>query len=230
MATLLLNPRKRRAKSRKARSPAQRAATRRMIAANKSHAPRRSRRRRAVAVRANPVVHRRRRSMARRTRRNPISARRAFSSMRSSGAMSMLKTGAIAGVGAVAVDLLFAQVARFLPASMVTAGNADGSANYLYFAAKAATALGVGIFGAKVLPRSFAQAAAVGSLTIMAYQLARSMVPASLTLGRVGAYINPGRVVNPGRLNGTMSAYLPTTGAAGPGAMAANRGMAMARR
>lgn len=204
MATLLLNPAKRRRarKSRKARSPAQRAATRKMLAANRARRPG-SRRRRAT-VHANPVHHRRRSY-----RRNPIGgrSRRAFNSVRASGAFNLMKQGAMLGVGAVAVDILWGQLQRFLPASMAVPMNTDGSTNWLYFAGKAAAAIGVATFGRKVLPARFAEAAGVGALAIMAYQIGRSMVPSSLVLG---AYVNPGRVVGPrmAGLRGGMGAYV----------------------
>lgn len=209
MAQLLLNPRKRSRKARKSRkhrTAAQRAATRRMIAANRSR--RGGGRRRAVVVHANPV-----RRSRRRYRRNPVGgsrARRHYNAIRSSGAFNMLKSGAMMGVGAVAVDLLFGQLARFLPASMAVPQNADGSTNWLYFATKAAIAVGVGAYGRKVIPAKYAEAAAIGSLSILAYSIARSMVPSSLAMG---AYVNPARVVNQQRLNG-MRAYLPTSSAA----------------
>lgn len=221
MATLLLNPRRRRkaAKSRKHRTAAQRAATRRMIAANRarkgSSAPRRARRsRRRSVVLANPI--RRARRSRRSYRRNPIGGR-AFNRVRSSGAFNMLKQGGMLGVGAVAVDILYGQLLRFLPASMALPMNSDGSTNWMYFAGKAATAIGVATFGKKVIPARFAEMAGVGTLAIMAYQIARSMVPASLTLG---AYVNPGRVVG-GRMNGLrgpVGAYqqLPGAGSASP--------------
>lgn len=220
MATLLLNPAKRRRarKSRKARSPAQRAATRKMLAANRgrkaaSHRARRSRR--AVVVHHNPVRRR-----ARRYRRNPVGARRAFNRVRSSGAFNLLKQGGMLGVGAVAVDILWGQLVRFLPASMALPMNSDGSTNWMYFAAKAAAAVGVATFGRKVIPARFAEAAGVGALTIMSYQIARSMVPTALTMG---AYVNPGRVMGP-RMNGLKGGSAPQLGAyVNAGGFAASR-------
>lgn len=194
MATLLLNPAKRRRarKSRKARSPAQRAATRKMLAANRARSGGARRSRRRSVVHANPVVRRRRRSF----RRNPVGgrSRRAFNRVRASGAFNLVKQGAMLGVGAVALDILWGQLLRFLPASMALPLNSDNTTNWTYFAGKAATAVGVGMFGRKVLPGRYAEAIAVGSLAILGYQIARSMVPSSLTMG---AYVNAGRVVGP---------------------------------
>lgn len=211
MATLLLNPRRRRrAGVKKHRSAAQRAATRRMLAANRARVHRNPvhKRRRAVTHHAAPVRHRRH------FRRNPAArhhARRALHGFRASGAMNMIKSGAMMGVGAVAGDLLYGQLIRFLPASMATPTNpADQSTNWLYFAGKAAMFVGIGVYGRKVLPARIAEAAAVGGLSVLFYSIARSMVPASLTLG---AYVNPARVMNPGRPRVGMGAYQSLPGA-----------------
>lgn len=225
---LLLNPRKRRARktaSRKRRSPAQRAATARMLAANRSRS----------GVARNPARRRRR---ATSYRRNPIGARRrrSFSTggVSATGVMGYVKDGAMMGVGAVAVDIIFGQVNRFLPANMATPVDTTGATNWLYFVAKAGVAIGIGIFGRKSSFRKYTDAAAGGAMAIMAYQIARSMLPAGTTLG---AYMNPALVMSPVRnraqLNG-MSAYVALPGSAGqvgPGAAALHAAkMSMVRR
>lgn len=225
---LLLNPRKRRARkagAKRRRSPAQRAATARMLAANRSRGrvarnPARRRRvtyHRRAALRHNPIRRARRSSY----RRNPISG----------NVTAMLKVGAIGGVGAVGVDIIFGYLAPMLPASMSTPVNATtGGTNWLYFAAKGAVAIGIGTYGGKLMKPQTAEAIAVGALTIMAYQIARSLVPASVTMG---AYVNPGRVMRPGPMSGAMTnnmgAYLPRS-APQPGANVSNmRAPMMAR-
>lgn len=176
------NPRRRKArKSRKHRSPAQRAATRRMIAANRSR----------FGIRANP----RRRS--RRVRRNPVAAmshhrrvaRRASSGFRGmgSGAMGLVKAGAVGAGGALTVDIAMGFVNGFLPATMSTKLNADGSPNYVNYAAKGALAVALAHFGRRLVGPGIAHTMAAGSFTVMAYELLRPMVqnilPGSLTLG-----------------------------------------------
>lgn len=206
---LLGNPARRRKtrknpKRRHARSAAQRAATMRMLAANRS---RDGHRRRRSVVRANPV-HRRR--YGRRTRRNPINL---FGG--SSGGMnlsSMVKQGAIQGVGAVGVDVTFGFIAPMLPATMNTPVASDGvTTQWLYFVAKGAVAVGI----AALLRKSGGKAAAIGramaegSLTVMSYQIARSMFASFAPSIALGAYTNTQRtMVNQqrSRLSG-MGAY-----------------------
>jgi len=203
MSTLfMVNPRskRRRGKSRKHRSAAQRAATARLVALNKGFRrnPRRKsrkasrRKQRGFAVMSAPRVHRLRRR-----------ARRAFESMRShfagggivGSASSLLKAGAIGGAGAVAVDVGMSYVRSYLPSSMTSPVNADGSANFGYFGAKAALAIALGVYGRRI-PKlgAFAGRMAEGALTVMAYQLMRPMVPANM----LGAYMNPAPTMRAG--------------------------------
>lgn len=206
---LIGNP-KRRSGAKRRRSPAQKAATRRMLAANrarKNPAARKRRRtaRRSVAV-AGPVRRTARRSVRR-------SARRSFSGMtsgiRASGALGLVKAGAIGGAGAVAVDIAFGQAGRILPAGWVSPMNADGSTNWLYFAAKAGAAVALGMYGRKVMPAPIAAKMAEGSLTVLSYQIMRGMIPASIGLG----YYNPVPVMSQPRPG--MGAYLPRSSGMG---------------
>ncbi len=204
------NPRRRARKSGKRRSAAQRAATARMLAANRSargSAPKRRRaKRRTSVVSAAP-----RRSVRRVSRRSVRrSARRMGSSLRSSGIVGMLKSGLVGGAGAIGVDVAMGYVAPMLPASMQTPVDpATGGINYGYVGVKAAIAIAVGHFGRRISPE-YAPQAANGALTVLAYQLLRPMVPASVTLGRVGN-INPAPTMRP-RLSG-MNAYVSGVGA-----------------
>jgi len=201
------NPRKKR------RSAAQKAATRKMVAANRRRrnpraaaTPRKRARRRTTAR----AVVRRTRSAVRRTgTRARRYARRASGSLRGigGGAMGLVKAGAIGAGGALAVDVAMGFVNGFLPASMATKLNADGSNNYMNYAVKGALAVALAHFGGKVVSRETAQRMAAGSMTVMAYELlrplAQSVLPASMslgyyanantpsgTLGRLGQYQN----------------------------------------
>lgn len=214
MSQLLLlgNPRKRARKGRKARSPAQRAATARMLAANRSKragpARKRRSRRRASVVSAAPA-RRSRRSAAkvgRRSRRRSSSLRGLMSGS-GSGALSMVKSGAIGGAGAVANDILFGLAGKVLPAGWVSPQNADGSTNYMAFAAKAGTAIALGMFGKKVMPGALAAKMADGALTVLAYQLMRPMVPTSIMNGL--GYYNPAPTMAPRRLNAYVNTGRP---------------------
>lgn len=198
MSQLLLlgNPKRRKSRKsakRRARSAAQKAATRRMLAARFGHNPkpakRRSRRRAAPAV-------------SRRSRRSS-----AMGSVRSfgAGAVPMLKSGLVGGVGGVANDMAFGLVSRVLPANLTTPIAADGGTNFAYFAAKAATAVAIGTLGRRLpVVGPYATRMGEGALSILAYQLIRPMVPAAVPLSsynpaplqaprRLGAYVNNGQ-------------------------------------
>lgn len=198
-----VNPRrKRRSKSRKHRSAAQRAATARLVALNRRtrRNPRRTtrkmRRRQRGFVMA-PSAHR-----VRRIRRH---ARRAFGAIRArfggglmGNAAGLLKAGAIGGAGAVAVDVGMSWIKGYLPTSMQSPVNTDGSANFGYFGAKAALAIALGAYGSKLpVVGKYAGRAAEGALTVMSYQLLRPLVPSTM----LGAYVNPAPTMRPG-MNG----------------------------
>ncbi len=197
--TIAANPRKRRGSKR--RSAAQRAATRRMIAANRATRHNPKRRRKARKASAAPAVSRR----IRRTRsRSRSVSRRASASMRGigGGAMGILKAGAIGAGGAIAVDVAQGFVNGFLPVSMNSKINADGTTNYLNYAVKGALAVGLAHFGGKVVSSETAKRMAVGSMTVMAYELLRpfaaSVLPASMSLG----WYSPGMTFKAGSQSG----------------------------
>ncbi len=153
------------------------------------------RRRAKPALMSNPVKRRRRRLGAIRTKakramrkykRNP-SLRLSMTTVTNMG-----KTAVIGAVGAIAVDALFGQVKGFLPASMQTATDAGGGLNPLYFLAKGSLAVLGGVFGAKLTKH--AGTMAEGSLTVSAYEVMRSFVPASVNLG----YANPAQLAQRG--------------------------------
>ncbi|MHB8674554.1 MAG: hypothetical protein ACYDAK_12880 [Candidatus Limnocylindrales bacterium] len=219
--TIAANPRKRRARKssgRKHRTAAQRAATRRMLAANRARrggaVARNPRRRRAVAR----VVHHTRvvrRSAKRRSVRR--SARRGMSlGGMKAGAFALLKAGAIGAGGALTVDVAMGFVNGYLPATMNTKLNADGSVNYLNYAVKGALAIGLAHFGKRVVSAETANRMATGSFTVMAYEILRplavSVMPATMNLGyfapgkRLAAYAN----TQPGALRLGKYANVPT--------------------
>ena len=236
------NPRRkaRKAKSnpRRARTAAQKAATARMLAANRAKSPSRRRARRGSAV---ATV----RSQARRAVRRASSAMGGVSMHNMGGsAMSLIKGGAIGAGGALGVDLAMGFLNPMLPASFAAKLNADGSPNYLNYAAKGAVAMAVGVLGAKVMRPAMARELAAGSFTVMAYELLRplavNVLPASMSLG----WMSPGRIMGQpgmarydsaagmGRL-GKMGAYQAVTEANNAAPMANNglgRGAMAARR
>lgn len=222
------NPkRKRKAGKRKSkRSPAQKAATKRMLAglrrkqggfvgSGKPSRKRRSKRRGSVVAR----VSRRR-------------ARRAMTHISGMGrglvgsAMSLAKAGAVGAGGAIAVDFLMAQAGRVLPASVMSKIDANGTVNFSYYGAKGALAVLLGTFGRKLpVVGKYASDMAAGSLVTMMYELGRAAMPATAAaqLGyynaapMVGAYV--GR-----RGNAQVGAYVEkvasirTVGQGAPGA------------
>ena len=103
------------------------------------------RKRRARTMRVNPSVRRRMRSRT----RNPIG-----------GIMPMVKDSAMGAVGAVAVSSLYSFVP--LP-DMLKMGN-------MAYVSKGLLAVLFGIVGAKVLPRNIAGKMAAGSLTVTMYE------------------------------------------------------------
>lgn len=203
--TIAANPRRRRTRARKnpkrARSAAQRAATARMLAANR--AKRGGSKRRTRRTRARTTVARVTRSVRRVSRRARRSAGRSLS-MRGigGGAMSLLKTGAVGAGGALAVDVAMGFANGFLPASMATKLNADGTPNYLNAAAKFAVTLGVRALASKVVSADTANRMAAGAVTVQTYELLRpfvqSVLPASMSLG----WFSPGMTFAAGRRPG----------------------------
>ena len=185
-------------KKRKPRTAAQRAATARMVAANKSR--RRSPRKPAYA--ANPIKRRRRPASlvakrVTRRRRNPIK----LPSM--SGIGGLLKPAMIGAAGAVAVDAAMAYVP--LPAVLQT-GN-------MAIITRGAAAVLLGTLGRKLIGPS-ATTMAVGALTVTAYSLTKSLLAQSgFALGYIGPGVSasmPAVTSAPAQasLNG-VGAYLP---------------------
>ena len=207
---LLLNPAPRR--NPKRRSAAQRAATARLVALNRSRRasnPRRRRRnpanvmssalfsnprrrRRNPSLFANPVGRRHRRRRNPSLFANPVGRRHRrrrnpihLGGM-GSGIGAMLKEAAIGGAGALAVDVIMGYVQPYLPASMLpVAGQPVG----LYQVAKAGITVALGK-GLSRHTKGLSQKMAVASLTVQMHEILKSFVPSTMTLG----YNSPARV------------------------------------
>lgn len=198
---LLLNPAKRRKARRKNPSAAQLRARARFAAAARARSraanPARKRRRNpapAYAALANPAPRRRRarRSAIRsyraasRRRRNPISL---GSSLNLTAIMGMAKEAAVMGAGAVAMDVGYSYVARYLPASM-QAGPGTVSVGSV-------VKLGLTAAAGRLLSkatRGLSNKAAIGAMTVQFRDIVSGMVPAGVMSG-VG-YSVPARVIN----------------------------------
>jgi hypothetical protein len=172
---MLVNPRKR------ARSAAQKAATRRMLAANRSkrHSnPKRRAKRHSVARHHNPIRTRTRHVFhaAKRRRHNP--------SLRAgAGNIGSMLMNSIKGAGgAIVVNV----VTNYLPDTLKT--------GQLVYVTRAALAIAFGMFGGKVLGSS-ARTMAEGALTVNMHDFINSLAGAMLPgsgLHSVGSYINTG--------------------------------------
>ena len=183
---LLLNPKGRTNMAKRRRSPAQRAATRKMLAANKRRSPRRARRANPAPRRSVTVRRARRRNPALRAyrrRRNPIGG------LRMSGIMGTLKEAAVQGAGAVAMDWIFGKVNAYLPASMQRTPGQIGVGD----AVRMLLTIVIGKALAKPT-RGLSNKAAIGSLTVQFRDITAGLLPAG-TLSGVG-YAVPGRIAN----------------------------------
>jgi len=201
MSLMLINPRKRGTKKR--RTAAQRAATARMVAANRGLATNPKRRRspkRATARRRNPIGISRVSRPARRAarRRNPISLR--------GGAIGDLVFAGIKGaVGGIAVNA----VTSFLPATFKTG-------NVLYVT-RAAIAILIGTVGSKFVGKH-ARAAAEGAMAInmadFINTFAAGKLPGSTLHGVGGMYMGEylSGVHTPNQLPGATSEYMSNMG------------------
>lgn len=206
---LLVNPRRRTAKRRKA-SPAQRAARARFAAMARARAGKRPARR---ARRRNPapalpyvaatMPARARRRPAR--RRNPIAAARSYrrgrrrnpiSLGRASTYVSMIKDAAIGAAGAVVVDLAMGQINRFLPATLQRVPGAVGVGD----AVKAVLTVAMGQL-LRGPTRGMSTQLAKGALTVQAHGIITQFVPAGLTLGYATAapVVNSSARIGPNR-------------------------------
>lgn len=194
MSQLLLvgNP----ARRRKTRSAAQKRATAKMLAANRSKRRASPKRKRSVvALATNPAPRRRRRTATvkhtakRRARRNPISASLSIRSI-----TAQLKNAGIGAAGALGVDVAYGFASGYLPDMIKAPVDAAGAPNYAYYAAKGLLAIGIGMAAKKVVGANRAAQLVEGSLTVTAHDLMKTIVAknfAGVTLG----YASPGRTL-----------------------------------
>lgn len=221
---LLLNPAKRRRARRKNPSAAQLRARARFAAASRARSraanPARKRRRNPLpvyAAAAAPNPRRRRRVARRRNpalrsyraasrRRNPIG-----SSLNLNAILGMAKEAAVMGAGAVAMDIGYSYVSRYLPASM-QAGPGTVSVGSV-------VKLGLTAAAGRVLSkatRGLSNKAAIGAMTVQFRDIVSGMVPAGVMSG-VG-YSVPARVINrtarigPNGINGVGQYTRPGSG------------------
>ena len=172
---MLVNPKKRSARKTK-RTAAQRAATKRMIAANRSRS--RSGKSRSTKRRRNPVAALAANPAKRRRRRNP-------SALLKPGKLGDLLVGGLKGaVGSVAINA----VTSYLPPQLST-GN-------VIYATRAGMALMIGTFGKKIGIGAHARQMAEGALAVNFADLinatAGAMLPGSTLhgVGGVGEYLS----------------------------------------
>jgi hypothetical protein len=119
-----------------------------------------------------------------------------------SGIMPAVTDALVQGGGAVAFDVIHAQIARFLPPMLQRTPGAIGIGD-------AVKAIGTVMVGRLLNrpTRGLAMRAAKGALTVQAYDMIRGFVPATLTMGYAGAgmvvpgvsRIGPNRAVTMGR-------------------------------
>jgi hypothetical protein len=117
----------------------------------------------------------------RRRRSNPIGGRFGLGMI-----MRQVQDAAIQGAGAVAMDLLYGQVQRFLPATLQRNPGSIGLGD----ATKAVITVALGHF-LSPLTRGMSRRAATGALTVQAHGLIAGLLPSGMTLG----YAGPGRIV-----------------------------------
>lgn len=187
-------------KSRKRRSAAQRAATRKLVAFNRSRKRGKSvsrrrrrrnpiyptvkpRRKRAYRQAYNATAPKRRRRVSRVRRRNPIRRR----TIRTTGILDKLIMPAVsAAAGAISLDILWAYLP--LPAN-IKSGN-------MKYMAKAAGAIGMSLLAEMVVTKKTAEALGVGALTVVLHQIAKETLQRTMPqvkmdgLGCIG-YYNP---------------------------------------
>jgi hypothetical protein len=177
MSLMLINPRKRRAGGRKKpRSAAQKAATRRMLAARSGRAsnpaPRRSKRRASVR-RRNPIGLARVSHKRRARRRNPLNL--------GGGAIgSMVMNGLKGAVGSVAVNA----VTSFLPAAVKT--------GKVLYVTRAGLAILIGTVGRKFLgahARPMAEGALAVNFADLFNSFGATILPGSQLHGVGGEYL-----------------------------------------
>lgn len=144
---------------------------------------------RRVVRRRNPVtamVRRKRNPLAAmRRRRNPLAAMRTRARRRNpiggammGGYMTQIREAVMGGAGALGMDLVYGQINSFLPAALKRVPGSIGAGD----AVKAVVTVALGGLLNKAT-RGFSAKAAKASLTIQAYDIMKSFVPSSMTIG-----------------------------------------------
>lgn len=178
---LLINPRRRRASGAKRRrnpTAAQRRARAKFAAMARARSTMANPRRRRRSRRRNPINTSAVSSYSRRVRsrsRNPINT---------SGIVNSIREGAIQAAGAVAMDVGYAQIARFLPANL-QAGPGQitaGTALKMVLTAAAGQLLSRATQG-------MSKKAAIGALTVQARDVILGLLPAGLVPGVGGGAV-----------------------------------------
>jgi hypothetical protein len=158
---LLINPRKR----------GTRRASKRRVVRRKNPVTAMVRRKRnplaAMRRRRNPMAE-----MVRRRRRNPIGG------AMMGGYMTQIREAVMGGAGALGMDLVYGQINNFLPTALKRVPGSIGAGD----AVKAVVTVALGGLLNKAT-RGFSGKAAKASLTIQAYDIMKSFVPATMTIG-----------------------------------------------
>jgi len=145
--------------------------------------------RRVMRRKPNPVtamVRRKRNPLAAmRRRRNPLAAMRTRARRRNpiggammGGYMTQIREAVMGGAGALGMDLVYGQINSFLPAALKRVPGSIGAGD----AVKAVVTVALGGLLNKAT-RGFSAKAAKASLTIQAYDIMKSFVPSSMTIG-----------------------------------------------
>ena len=145
--------------------------------------------RRVMRRKPNPVtamVRRKRNPLAAmRRRRNPLAAMRTRARRRNpiGGAMmgnymTQIREAVMGGAGALGMDLVYGQINSFLPAALKRVPGSIGAGD----AVKAVITVALGGLLSKPT-RGLSDKAARASLTIQAYDIMKSFVPSSMTIG-----------------------------------------------
>lgn len=159
---LLINPRKR-----GTRKAAKRRVVRRKNPAVTAMVRRKRNPLAAMRRRRNPMA-----SMVRRRRRNPIGG------AMMGGYMTQIREAVMGGAGALGMDLVYGQINSFLPTALKRVPGSIGAGD----AVKAVVTVALGGLLNKAT-RGFSAKAAKASLTIQAYDIMKSFVPSSMTIG-----------------------------------------------
>ena len=153
---------------------------------------------------ARRAISRARRMNPRRRRMNPI--------ISTSGIMGSIQQALMQGAGAVAFDVVHAQLARFMPASFQPVPGQVGLGD----AVKAVTTVLIGR-ALRGPTRGMSMRAAQGALTVQAHQIIRSFVPAGMGLSGGLGYNSAAQIANMSNRIGPNRAIRSLNEYTGPG-------------